>query len=81
MTLNRDLPKQELRLTELPATANEPFHYFANVIRGMIEVKATDLSSLENNVIVVKILDAARESAREGKTIYQIFTHPIEIRL
>jgi predicted dehydrogenase len=67
--LNRDLPKQELRLTELPATANEPFRYFANVIRGVIDVKATDLSSLENNLIVVKILDAARESAREGKTI------------
>ena len=34
-----------------------------------IKVKNTDLSSLENNIIVVKILDAAKKSAAEGKTV------------
>ncbi|MGV8092545.1 MAG: hypothetical protein AB2L24_11855 [Mangrovibacterium sp.] len=29
-----------------------------------------DLYSLKNNVMVVKILDAARESARTGKTVH-----------
>jgi hypothetical protein len=29
-----------------------------------------DLYSLENNMTVVKILDAARESAKTGKTVY-----------
>jgi hypothetical protein len=28
-----------------------------------------DLSSLDTNVIVMQILDAARESARTGKTV------------
>jgi hypothetical protein len=28
-----------------------------------------DLTSLETNVVVMQILDAARQSAREGKTI------------
>jgi predicted dehydrogenase len=66
--LSRELPKKEIRITEFPTVAGEPFGYFARVIKGTLEVKNTDLSSLENNLIVVKILDAARESAKEGKT-------------
>ncbi len=47
----------------------DPFAYFTDVVRGEIKVPPFGLYSLENNVIVVKILDAARESARTGKTI------------
>jgi hypothetical protein len=32
-------------------------------------MKNYDLYSLENNIMVVKILDAARESAKTGKTV------------
>jgi len=32
-------------------------------------LKPAGLSSLENNMIVIEILDAARESARTGRTI------------
>lgn len=42
--------------------------YFADVIRGKI-IPGHDLSSLDNNIIVVKILEAARRSAKEGKRI------------
>ena len=42
--------------------------YLAAVLRGEIK-PAKDLSSLDNNLIVVKILEAARLSAREGKRI------------
>ncbi|MCW3120270.1 MAG: oxidoreductase domain protein [Chitinophagaceae bacterium] len=42
--------------------------YLAAVLRGQIH-PVNDLSSLENNLIVVKILDAARRSAKEGKRI------------
>lgn len=48
---------------------HDPFSYFAAVIRNEIKVASTDLSSLENNMIVVEILDAAKRSAREGRTI------------
>jgi predicted dehydrogenase len=65
----RESPAEEIRVTDFPSAALEPFNYFANVIRGNLIVKKTDLSSLENNLIVVKILDAARESAKTGKTI------------
>jgi predicted dehydrogenase len=47
----------------------DPFSYFANVIRKNITMKDYDLYSIENNMIVVKILDAARESARTGTTV------------
>ena len=47
---------------------NDPFAYLAGVVRGEVKLSATDLSSLENNVIVVEILEAAKKSAKEGKT-------------
>jgi predicted dehydrogenase len=47
----------------------DPFSYFADVIKGKIKMTGSDLYSLENNVIVVEILSAARESAEIGKTV------------
>jgi predicted dehydrogenase len=57
-------------LPERLAPYNDPFAWFEAVIRGDIIVSPTDLSSLENNLIVVEILDAARESARTGKVVH-----------
>jgi predicted dehydrogenase len=48
---------------------SDPFGYLAAVIHGEIKSE-DDLSSLRTNMIVVEILDAARKSAKEGKTIY-----------
>lgn len=47
----------------------DPFAYFADVINGRIEVEPYSVYSLENNLRVVEILDAARKSAQKGKTI------------
>jgi hypothetical protein len=47
----------------------DPFSYFAEVIRGNITMKDFDPYSLQNNLIVVKILDAARYSAKNGTTV------------
>lgn len=58
---------EQSQVTEKPF--NDPFAYFAGVVRGTIKVSPNDLSSLENNLIVVEILDAARESARTGKAV------------
>ncbi|EPR68655.1 Gfo/Idh/MocA family protein [Cyclobacterium qasimii] len=49
---------------------NDPFAYLAAVVKGEIKVAAEDLSSLENNLVVVEILDAARESAKKGERVY-----------
>jgi predicted dehydrogenase len=48
---------------------DDPILYFADVISGKIQIPKKGLYSLENNVMVVRILDAARESASSGKTI------------
>lgn len=52
------------------AVYEDPFSYLADAIRGRIKVPKNGLYSLENNVMVVRILDAARESAKTGKTIF-----------
>lgn len=57
------------QLPERAAPYNDPFHYFKAVINQDIKVQPQDLSALENNMTVVKILDAARQSARTGETV------------
>lgn len=65
-----DDAEEQVRLFEpRPAPHNDAFSYLAAVVRGDVQVGDTDLSSLENNVTVVRILDAARESARTGRTV------------
>ena len=47
----------------------DPFAYFADVLRGKIKMERYNPYSLENNVTVVKILEAARKSAETGRTV------------
>jgi len=54
-------------LEELPADERDSVSYLKAVVRGRL--KPAGLSSLENNMIVVQILDAARESARTGQKV------------
>jgi predicted dehydrogenase len=51
------------------AVYEDPFSYLADVLRGKIKVEKYGVYSLENNLAVVRILDAARESAKAGKTV------------
>ena len=59
----------EVELESNSAQLSSPFAYLAAVVRGEVTVDKNDLSGLENNLSVVRILDAARESARTGKTV------------
>lgn len=52
----------------LAAPYHDPISYLAAVVNGITKPEK-DLSSLENNLTVIKILEAARESAREGRRI------------
>jgi len=47
----------------------DPFSYFADAIKGKIKVPEYGLYSIENNVLVVRILEAAKKSAEAGKTV------------
>jgi predicted dehydrogenase len=71
MQIKEDEKKEAQTLIASPLNndRNDPFVYFANVIRGKITMNKYDLSSAETNDIVVKILDAARQSAKTRKTI------------
>lgn len=59
----------QMNLEERSAPYNDPFLYLAAVIREEVEPAPHDLSSLENNLIVMEILSAAVKSAEKGKTI------------
>ena len=50
-----------------PADEHDSLSYFYAVARG--KRKSTGLSSLENNVIVTEILEAAKDSARTGSKV------------
>ena len=52
----------------LPADERDSVSYLKAVVRG--KLKPSGLSSLENNLIVTEILDAARRSAESGRTVY-----------
>jgi predicted dehydrogenase len=62
-------PEKIIAAPALEKPYNDPFAYLAAVVRGEIKVQPTDLSSLENNMIVMEILEAAKKSAKEGKVI------------
>jgi predicted dehydrogenase len=51
------------------APFHDPFAFFAAAVRGEIKIGPADLSSLENNLTVVEILEAASKSSKTGKEI------------
>ncbi|PWJ44638.1 Gfo/Idh/MocA family protein [Sediminitomix flava] len=62
--------EERMTLKERSAPYDDPFAYLAAVVKNKITPEKYDLSSLENNMLVVEILDAARESAKTNKTIF-----------
>jgi predicted dehydrogenase len=61
--------EKKATLKEREAPYNDPFLLFAAVINEEIKLKPYDLSSIENNLIAVAILDAAIKSAKTGKSV------------
>jgi predicted dehydrogenase len=59
--------EQQIAAKSLPPPYDDSLSYLGAVIRG--EVPPEGPSSLETNVVVAEILDAARRSATSGKSI------------
>jgi glucose-fructose oxidoreductase len=59
--------EKEATAPPIPAPQQNSLAYFKAVING--EARSEGLSSLETNMIVTEILDAARRSAAEGRTV------------
>jgi predicted dehydrogenase len=66
---NEKEPEAVMTASALPKPYHDPFAYLAAVVRKEIAVQPEDLSSLENNIIVMEILEAAKQSALSGKEI------------
>ena len=54
---------------KLIAPYNDSFYYLKAAVRNDIQISPKDLSSLENNLIVVEILEAAIKSSKTGKAV------------
>ena len=54
---------------ELAAGMHDPFAFLQKVVQEGYDIPEYDLSSLENNRIVMQILDAAKLSAKNGRTV------------
>ena len=65
--LSEKEPAKEETVLPPPAPYDEPFAYLAAVVRGT--APEDGLSSLATNLLVVEILDAAKQSIKEGKTV------------
>lgn len=64
------LPEYEKWVTEKDIHVyTNPFSYLHAVLRGKEKVEPFGLYSLDNNVMVNKILEAAKQSAATGKTV------------
>jgi predicted dehydrogenase len=61
--------EESLKLPVRTAPLDDPFSYLKAVIRKEVNPNSFDLSSLENNLVVMEILDAAMRSAATGKRI------------
>ncbi|MBI4892867.1 MAG: Gfo/Idh/MocA family oxidoreductase [Acidobacteria bacterium] len=59
--------EQQPALDPLPADESDSVSYLTAIVRGRL--KPSGLSSLENNLIVTEILEAARQSARTGRAV------------
>lgn len=64
---SEDKPEEQITAKPVPAPYDNELSYFRAVI--LEGAKEDPLSSLDTNIIVTEILDAARRSAQEGKTI------------
>jgi scyllo-inositol 2-dehydrogenase (NADP+) len=64
----RNATEENVTLTPIPNPENDSFLYLTAVVQGKIN-PANSLSSIENNLVVVEILEKAIQSAKTGKAV------------
>lgn len=68
--LEEKTPEEVVKLEPRPAPYTDPFSVLSSVVNGTITLAKNDLYGLPINVTVVEILEAAKESAKSGKTVF-----------
>ncbi|WP_187175819.1 Gfo/Idh/MocA family protein [Algoriphagus sp. AK58] len=62
--------EEKIQLDSRPQPFDDPFSVLKAVVRNQTKLSPFDPYSLENNLIVMEILEAAKESATSGKTVF-----------
>lgn len=60
---------QMFKAPELLTPYDDTFRFLRAIVRDQIKLEPFDPNSLENNIMVVQILEAARKSAAKGKVV------------
>jgi predicted dehydrogenase len=58
-----------LKAEPLANGVHDPFAYFTKVIKEDLPIASFDLSSLDNNLVVMQILEAAKHASKTGETV------------
>lgn len=66
---NGQKERDTIKAPPMPEGSRDPFMYFANVVRGKIKMNKYDLSAPDTNEIMMGILEAAKYSAKTGRTV------------
>lgn len=67
--LQEKAPEERKKIDPRPAPFTDPFSVLADVVQGRLKMDKHDLYELPVNVTVVEILEAAKASAKSGKTV------------
>lgn len=68
-TLIKGKHNSEFEAPELNSPYDDTFKMLKSIVRGEVKLDEYDPNSLENNIMVVRILEAAKKSAARGKAI------------
>ena len=60
---------RELKANPLDNGVHDPFAYFTKVVKDGMPMESFSPSALDNNLLVVQILEAAKHSAKTGQTV------------
>lgn len=66
---NQKKGMSEISAEPLSKGYDDPFALFQKVVKEDYKIHPNDPTALENNILVVQILEAAKESAKTGRTI------------
>lgn len=59
-----------MEANRLPLGLDDPFSLLKKIVHDQYKLDAFDVTSIQNNTIVMKILDAARQSSEQNRTIF-----------
>jgi predicted dehydrogenase len=68
MVNEKEGPKS-FKADPLPKGLHDPFAYFTKLVKEDYPVEPYGLSSMENNLVVVQILEAAKHASKTGQTV------------